>query len=63
MYTYFDCCCCYTVVEYHFGQNKSERWIGKLDLKKAKEIYLNEVEKAGVLSKDEMSKLYVLDII
>lgn len=43
--------------EYHFGQNKSERWIGKIDIKKAKEIYLQEVENAGLLSKEELNRL------
>ncbi|XP_066911891.1 trichohyalin-like isoform X2 [Clytia hemisphaerica] len=47
--------------EYHFGQNRSERWRGQLDIKKAKQIYLQEVEKAGLLSKDEMNKLCVQD--
>ena len=46
------------LVEYHFGQNKSERWLGKMDLQKAKQIYLQEVETAGLLSKEEMNSLY-----
>lgn len=46
------------LVEYHFGKNKSERFLGMIDIHKAKEIYLKEVEESGLLSKDELKKMY-----
>ena len=47
------------LVDLHFGKNRDERQRGRVDLNKAKEIYLREVEESGLLSKSELRSLYV----
>ena len=47
-------------VELHFGKNKDMRKIGQIDIKKAKSIYLEEVAASGLLSKEELNRLWVV---
>lgn len=48
------------IVELHFGKNKDMRKIGQIDIKKAKSIYLEEVAASGLLSKEELNRLWVV---
>jgi len=43
--------------ELHFGKNKDARKLGHIDIKKAKQIYLDEIKASGLLSKQELNRL------